>query len=413
MALQLPNPDDVSLPDVATPGISYSATRRVTDSAGANLGRIEDRVRTALANALKFASDSLVSLTTKVATPITGQLNAADSKMTDLATLAKNSAQGQMQAAKGGATKLSRLTSPSKPFSLSGPKQGTPPATGGPPAAGGSGAGDAGCCDINTLTPTQYFNCLDQGGNPCAGPYPCDDPQTMAAAVQRANGVLFALFSVPLTCPPGDNYCDYGWWISSDCNLNAQPLNRFGTDPKPAGYIADFNAATSVAQQLGQQAANQLGINLDFVPADPATDSCIPCGGSQLCPDGSPPPCAIIINRCPDGTPMPPSGICPPPPPPPPPPGCCPPPVIPPCPPIPDCVGIKFCDLDELCKALKDCLTASKEDCALDNDTAYVFKDCQGDYGDAQTGWLGSGGDYLASINSVDDVVSTVMGILS
>lgn len=93
----------------------------------------------------------------------------------------------------------------------------------------------------------------------------------------------------------------------------------------------------------------------------------------------------------------------------------CPPPVInvPPCPPLnlPTCVQIDLCDWDKFCKALKDCLVGAKEDCALDNDTAYTFKDCDGSYGEAQKNFLSGAGSTLFQAGNIDDLATAGMSL--
>jgi len=89
----------------------------------------------------------------------------------------------------------------------------------------------------------------------------------------------------------------------------------------------------------------------------------------------------------------------------------CPPPVIniPPCPtlpPPPSCTYIDLCDYDKFCKEIIKCLIKSKEDCALDNETAYVFRDCDGTFREALDGWLGDTGKPLVEPGTYDDLIA-------
>jgi hypothetical protein len=88
-------------------------------------------------------------------------------------------------------------------------------------------------------------------------------------------------------------------------------------------------------------------------------------------------------------------------------------PPIPPCPPLnlPSCIQIDLCDWDKFCKFLTDCLVKSKEDCALDNDTAYTFKDCDGLFGEAQKEFLSGAGDQLLGANTIDDLATAGMAL--
>jgi hypothetical protein len=147
-----------------------------------------------------------------------------------------------------------------------------------------------------------------------------------------------------------------------------------------------------------------------FPSLDDALTFADQCTAAGTCPGAAPQP-------QPQPTPAP---VQQPPPigsPPPPPPECCPPPVInvPPCPPppsLPDCVKIEFCDWDKLCSTLKDCLPGAKptEDCALDNDVAYVYKDCTGDFGSSVDTWYG---DQLAAVANAPTLADMVDGSAS
>lgn len=68
---------------------------------------------------------------------------------------------------------------------------------------------------------------------------------------------------------------------------------------------------------------------------------------------------------------------------------------------------------DKLCTTLKDCLTQTQHggDCALDNDTAYVFKDCDGTFGTDLENYLSDGLASVLVAGTVGELVARAVGV--
>lgn len=134
------------------------------------------------------------------------------------------------------------------------------------------------------------------------------------------------------------------------------------------------------------------------------TASCAPIGGVDCTKNPLDPSCPPDCKTHPEDPRCPPTTTtCPQP--------CNPPcievnvPPCPPCPPlnIPPCVQIDLCDWEKFCAKIKECLIKAKEDCALDNDVAYSFKDCDGSFGQAIDLWYG---EQLADVATPDSFES-------
>lgn len=398
-------PGTAGLPNITVPSFSQAQLRGATDQAQTVLSSIAEKTARSVGNGIQAASDSLGSVAARVATPILEKLGESQQTLDGLRGLARDHALGSMAAANALlATSGQQTVALGEPVTASAtapvsPSLRTPATPAGQPVSPGVRTGVPPGKVTNVLPGSFIRVHADLShevvtGLPPVGTKPVSWYPAGADVVNAQNGFVVQSLSqwVPVygqetltwSIYIGYDGCVYLIWMEGVGQTydipGEQIIRNFTAQPGAAA-----TAAYGVAQNLDSQ-------NLKCGQATPPPVN--PCPAGQTC-QGPCPVCPV----CP-----PPTGSCPPvtvnvPP-------C---PTPPPCPPVtfPTCLMIDLCDWKKLCDTLTNCLkqAASSGECALDNETAYVYSDCTGGYGGAQYDyWLPVAKSFL----SATDVLSAL-----
>lgn len=393
-------------PKLMGPALSFSQVHKVTDASAALLDTLEQKIRASIAAGLADAAREGIRLETKVTNHLAKALAPPEQLVNDITSLVQNHIAGELAQAVTLAEDLTGESGASagvinQPVAAHVPRAGAV-ASPAPPTLI-QPARPSSVTRATTLPGVgpAFFGPLLGENNPGLnppGPCPMIDEATWKTLQKGAQTI--ADQACAAGSPPGEAYVGNWWHCTEDCCVIGPmraPNDIAG--PAVAKYF-DFAvdgfpscAAKGFAWFLTQWNPKGLACGSEIKPP-------VDCKAKPLDPS-CPPDCFVHPEdpRCPPGT-------CPPP--------CiqvtCPPPVIniPPCPPLnlPSCIQIDLCDWKKFCDALTNCIGAAKEDCALDNDTAYTFKDCDGTYGQAQHDWLGMSGDALLQPATLDDMAT-------
>lgn len=392
------------IPSLSGPALSYSSVRKVTDATGNLLDSLQASIRSSVSSGLAAAAREGIRLETKVTDKLGKQLTPPEQLIDHVTSLVQNSLAGSLAQAvqtfedltiMGGSSGSQRdvtLGDISQPESFvynPAQSQASTPSAAPMRATVASAAvpGPAGRATSRTISSIN-------GGGPRPGPQDipaCPIPSQQEQARLQALGQA-AADATPPTMQDRITGVVGNWWsLTDDCCVlgpdrnpgalslqTPKPHWQVGIDGGPDQAIAGFKVL--------QAAWNTKGLACGTPPLDckthPTDPACIPPGnGHDTCPQV---PCDVTVT--------------------------CPPPVInvPPCPPVdfnlPSCIQIDLCDWDKFCEFIKKCLVQAKEDCALDNETAYTYTDCGGRYGDAQDYWLGTLANGVSQQNTVDDI---------
>lgn len=393
------------------PAISYSNIRAVTSRAERLLDQLDKKVRRRLQSGANDSGMVGAMLESKVRQRLADQLAPAENLLEELTTLVQNTIAGNLAYAvatledlqgSGASSQSSQPNTETALVRMPGVEAASPPAN-------------------TPLTPSPSKRAVGiarqlsratghvAGGPPPPAGRPCDNvPDAAIEAARRVAGnyerdILGEPNNYPLTI----------WFIDPNCCV-AYRRDLIPSDPffKCVDYIYGGGFSDASLPDVATLIVNTLHAN--GVPT--ATSNC-----QAVCPTGTPVDCKVhpLDPSCPvDCKTHPEDPRCPPTPPTCPPPCIevtCPPPIInvPPCPKLEptSCVQIDLCDYDKFCKLIKDCLVKAKEDCALDNDTAYTFKDCDGQYGEAQKNFLSGAGGTLFQAQTIDDLATAGMSL--
>lgn len=401
----MPNPVPAVTPPIMGPAISYSVVRGVINSGQTLEKSLESKIRNSVASTINHAAGIGAGLEARVLNRINDRLEPVKSTLDNVEDLVRNSIAGQMAPAaaylQDNAGGTANASAADTRMGTAGPTEtgysgaSTPYpylAAGGVPPPGAIGTG------VTRRPP------LRQSGLPVATEVQAASPPAPTSQFAKkdctnippdvVNKAAFDALTTDLSPPLSSHHVGpyYNFFVTPNCCLVAKPNDP--NDPVQkcsttvflgSGDQTYVDAITGTIQKDFKDAGIPLQYGAGCAP------SCLPSGGGVDTIPITPPtcptqPCVIDVT--------------------------CPPPVInvppcPPCPPLdlPQCIQVDLCDWDKFCKFIKDCLTQSKQDCALDNETAYVFKDCDGSFGEAQQQYWSHTADRLNSAASINDAV--------
>jgi hypothetical protein len=392
------------MPSLSGPALSFGRTRDVIDHARNLADALSAKIRTSVQRGLRDAADEGIRLETKVQDKLGKQLLPVEQLVDHITTLVQDSIAGSLaqavstyedysnqQGVTSRSTGVDALTIPiSESFVYKPvPSQPSPAAAVVLRAEPSPGTG---------IKP-QEFGPLRGENNPGLnppGPCPMIDQATWESWQKQSQAIADVCNKQGGL--PGEQYTGNWWRCTEDCCVTGPAVVPDDNPAPPLAKYFDFavDGFASCARkgfawfltQWNQHAIKCGGvapIDCTKFPFDP---SCPP--DCKAHPED--PRCVVTPPTCPGP--------------------CvnlsCPPPVInvPPCPPLnlPSCIQIDLCDWDKFCDFIKKCLVQAKEDCALDNETAYTYKDCDGSYSEAQQTWLGSLYGAVGENETVDDV---------
>lgn len=395
----IPSPVPSVITNPVGPSLSYSAVRAATTRAESALDGLERKIRRHLSDGMDSFAKAGAAAETKVLSRLADGLAQAETVHSDTVDLLHN------QLAAGMAPSVALLQDIESPRALvASTAGGAAPAN--PPVVSGALRAASPAPRVGTLAGSLarqgkggtagplFFGPLkgeQQPGLVPPGPCPMIDEPTWLRWQAQAQAI--ADKEAAAGGCPGEDYTGNWWRVTEDCCVTG-PVGAPDENPIP-GKAKFFDFGVD-----GFPSCAKKGFAWFLLQWNPKMLACHATGPVDCLTHPTDPSCPVdcIANptdpRCPPITPT-----CPPP--------CidvtCPPPVInvPPCPPLnlPTCIAIDLCDWDKFCKFLKDCLVKSKEDCALDNDVAYSFKDCDGTFGSAIDAWYG---DQLADVATPD-----------
>lgn len=388
------------------PAISYSNIRAVTSRAERTLDSLGKKVSKRLQGQMNDAGMVGAMVESKVRQRLADQLAPAEQLYSDITDLIQNMIAGNLAPAVatledlGAATGESQrvaTTSETAGHGMPGVEAALPPVvtplTPSPPLRAGGLARQL----QRSAASVVGGPLISSAAQPCANP-----PD---AAINAAIAAMVA-YSTTHANPPLPVAYDY--WLDPNCCLFTIGEGQ-EADPR---RLCSIHLGIVTMTAADKQTVDNLivdALRKNGAPASKAdcTAQCAPTGGVDCIAHPLDPACPPDCKTHPEDPRCPPTPpTCPPP--------CievtCPPPIInvPPCPPLQptSCVQIDLCDYDKFCKFIKDCLVQAKEDCALDNDTAYTFKDCDGTFGEAQKDWLASVGTTLLGASNLDDLAT-------
>jgi hypothetical protein len=399
------------VPSPIGPAISYSNIRAVTSRAQSTLDQLERKIKKKIQNGLNDAGMVGARIETKIRDGIQSRLAPHEQLYNEIDDFIHNQIAGNLAPAVATLEDLQGQLGESQRVT---------------PTTGTAGDGSP----VAVLNQPQEVKPLTQApssravglarqlqrataqvvGGPPINPFvqPCANPPD--AAITAAQNAMVA-YSVAHPNPPLP--IAFHYYLDPNCCVftlgegqEASPLRKCSID---LGIVTMTASDAPVVLALIVDALRKNG-----VPAatGDCTASCAPIGGVDCTKTPLDPACPPDCKTHPEDPRCPPTPpTCPPP--------CievtCPPPVInvPPCPPLTPtgCIQIDLCDWDKFCKFLTDCLVKSKEDCALDNDTAYTFKDCDGQFGEAQKEFLAGASSSLLGANTIDDLATAGMSL--
>lgn len=402
----MPNPVPAVTPPIMGPAISYSVVRGVIGNAQSLEKQLETKIRNSISSTVNTAAGIGANLEARALNRINDRLEPVKQTLDNVEDLVRNSIAGQMApAAAYLQDNAGGIASPSAADTRLG--------TAWPTDTGLSGASAPyPYLAAGVVPPPGVFGTgvtrqrsLRQSGLPVGSELQEHPPPAPTSPLVKkdcsnippdvVNKAAFDALTTDLSPPLSSHHIGPYWhfFVTPNCCLVNKPFDvndpvqkcsttiflgsgdQLYVDAITGTIIADFKAA---------------GIPLQYGAG--CTPSCMPSGGGvdtiPVTPTPCPPnPCVIDVT--------------------------CPPPVInvppcPPCPPLslPQCIQIDLCDWDKFCKFLTDCLVKSKEDCALDNETAYIYKDCDGSFGQAQSQWWGDEASTVSAPRSYADIVA-------
>jgi len=394
----------VVVPSPIGPAISYAGIRKVTSRAEKLLDTLDGRARKHIRDGLQDAGDVGAAIENKVVQRIGNSLTAPEQLFNDTEELLRHQIAANMVPSVIAVEDLE--------------KRGlVPPTVSAVPDTAGTGGAqlvsEPPAPQIKTAVPqslragTLASRLRGVAGSvaggtiissPAGGSQP--PPAGFCPQASQLDQIKAALFAaIPANPPDGkSDSCRWIIWLDQDCKLHTADFTALGFKYPPPDQTVDLlgNQAILVDDFMEENQAYGItdtvakAFKLAVTHTTPS-GQCAPSGGNGIdtipitvqptCPTN---PCVIDVT--------------------------CPPPVInvPPCPPVdlqlPTCVMIDLCDWDKLCQTLMNCLVQSKEDCALDNDTAYTFKDCDGSFGDGIKDYMGSAYGQTLAFDNIDDL---------
>lgn len=393
------------LPGITGPAVSIAAIRRVTDSAGNLLTNLANKIKKSIAESMADAGKIGAALEVKVAKRLSDLLSEPEALLDGLQDLAQNHIAGLMAPAAAAlqdfASDSTPLQSPSALTEVAG-SQGPGALVGGSPAFFPS----SGVTTTRAMrsTPSVRPPPRSMSGRGLVAPpaavitsvQKCEIPDraTIVSINQKAQDIADA--TAPDGQPLGAGYYSFDdtcCWKTTAGDPH-DLVQQYPADWKQcmSAYNGiDYGPGCRYVIFVLNGSKNQQEAGFRYI------DNVMRPAGAE-CGVGPPPPPPPPVIRPPTTI----EGTCPPP--------CievtCPP--IPPCPSLelPSCVMIDLCDWDRLCDTLKNCLRqVTSEDCALDNETAYVFRDCDGTFGEARQDYWS---DTADSLNHAADIKSAV-----
>lgn len=407
MAAILPSVIPPMMPGLGGPAISFAATRKVLDAARSLGDDLAQKIRTSVQSGLADAAREGIRVETKVLNHIGKQLTTPEQLIEHITSLVQNSLAGNLaqvvtnledltqqedafatdRASQPSGTQQveSFVTAPALPQQTTkraGPQRATVPAAAvrGSPATLGRGTilnqpvvnPQATLCQIPDRATIIQINkdaqdiaslTSDPGGIDQGVAYISFDDQCCVKATRGSPHDLEVTYPVDWKQCMGSYF---GIDLGPDCRFVIFVLR--GTDKQVAAGT-DY-----IVKQL-----NPKGIGCGQPTTGGGTD-----GGGTPCPTN---PCVIDVT--------------------------CPPPVInvPPCPPplkFDSCIQIDLCNWEKLCETLKNCLKqTSAEDCALDNETAWMYKGCDDSFSKAQYNWWGDALSEVAEPDNYDQLLAS------